>query len=53
VLGALSAPFLNGERSFAWLGNFLRLLIRWEYLFSVYRSLFTVAVLLLCLRRDA
>jgi transposase len=39
------------ERSFAWLGNFHRLLIRWEYHFSVYRSWFTVAVLLLCLRR--
>src|SRR5215467_8512500 len=39
------------ERSFAWLGNFRRLLIRWEYLFSVYRSWFTIAVLLLCLRR--
>jgi transposase len=41
------------ERTFAWLGNFRRLLIRWEYLFSVYRSWFTVAVLLLCLRRVA
>lgn len=39
------------ERSFASLGNFRRLLIRWEYLFGVYRSLFTVAVLLVCLRR--
>jgi hypothetical protein len=39
------------ERSFAWLGNFRRLLIRWEYHVSVYRSWFTVAVLLLCLRR--
>ena len=39
------------ERSFAWLGNFRRLLIRWEYLFSIYRSWFTIAVLLLCLRR--
>jgi hypothetical protein len=41
------------ERSFAWLGNFRRLLIRWERLFGVYRSWFTVAVLLLCLRRVA
>jgi transposase len=39
------------ERSFAWLGNFRRLLIRWEHHFAVYRSWFTVAVLLLCLRR--
>ena len=39
------------ERSFAWLGNFRRLLIRWEHLFGVYRSFFTVSVLLICLRR--
>lgn len=39
------------KRSFAWLGNFRRLLIRWEHLFEVYRSFFTVAVLLVCLRR--
>src|SRR5215831_15069247 len=39
------------ERSFAWLGNYRRLLIRWERLFGVYRSFFTVAVLLVCLRR--
>ena len=41
------------ERTFSWLGNFRRLLIRWEHRFSVYRSWFTVAVLLLCLRRVA
>jgi transposase len=39
------------ERSFAWLGNFRRLLIRWERLFSVYRSGFAFAVMLLCMRR--
>jgi transposase len=39
------------ERSFAWLGNFRRLLIRWEHLTLVYESWFTVAVLLICLRR--
>jgi hypothetical protein len=39
------------ERSFAWLGNFRRLLIRWERLSDVYRSWFMVAVLLLCVRR--
>lgn len=39
------------ERSFAWLGNFRRLLIRWERLFSVYRSGFAFAVTLLCVRR--
>ncbi len=39
------------ERSVAWLGNFRRLLIRWERRFSVYQGFFTVAVLLICLRR--
>jgi hypothetical protein len=39
------------ERSFAWLGNFRRLLIRWERLFSVYRSGFAFAAMLLCVRR--
>jgi transposase len=39
------------ERTFAWLGNFRRLLIRWERICEVYRALFTVAVLLISLRR--
>jgi transposase len=39
------------ERSFAWLGNFRRLLIRWERLSSVYQGFFTVAVPLVCVRR--
>ncbi|HEY1391495.1 MAG TPA: IS5 family transposase [Ktedonobacterales bacterium] len=39
------------ERTFAWLGNFRRLLIRWEHHFDVYRSFFAVAILLLCVRR--
>lgn len=39
------------ERSFAWLGNFRRLLIRWESFFALYRSFFAVAVMLLCVRR--
>lgn len=39
------------ERTFAWLGNYRRLLIRWEHLFGVYRSFFIVAVLLVCLKR--
>jgi hypothetical protein len=46
-----SAAPPRGERSFAWLGNFRRLLIRWEHLSSVYQGFFTVAVLLICLRR--
>jgi transposase len=41
------------ERSFAWLGNFRRLLIRWEHLVGVYRAWFSFALLLLCVRRVA
>jgi transposase len=39
------------ERSFAWLGTYRRLLIRWERLLPVYQGFFTVALLLVCLRR--
>jgi hypothetical protein len=39
------------ERSFAWLGNYRRLLIRWERLFNVSRSGFAFAIMLLCVRR--
>jgi len=39
------------ERSFAWLGNFRRLLIRWEHLLVVYRGFFEVALLMMCVRR--
>jgi transposase len=39
------------ERIFAWLGNFRRLLIRWERLVEIYRSFFAAAVMLLCLRQ--
>ena len=39
------------ERSFGWLGNFRRLLIRWEHRFDVYRRFFAVAVMIVCLRR--
>ena len=39
------------ERSFAWLGNFRRLLIRWERLFTVYRSFFAFAIMGLIVRR--
>jgi transposase len=41
------------ERSFAWLGNFRRLLIRWEHLFGVYRSFFAFTVMALCVKRLA
>jgi hypothetical protein len=39
------------ERSFAWLGNVRRLVIRWEHQFALSCSWFTVAVLLLWVRR--
>lgn len=39
------------ERTFAWLGNYRRLLIRWERLAHMYEGLFTLAVILLCLNR--
>jgi transposase len=39
------------ERTFAWLGSFRRLPIRWERHARVYRAFFTLALLLLCLRR--
>jgi hypothetical protein len=38
------------ERSVAWMGNFQRLLIRWQHLPSVYAGFFTVAVLVICVR---
>lgn len=41
------------ERSFAWLGAYRRLLIRWEHLFGVYRSFFTVAAMIICVKRLA
>jgi transposase len=39
------------ERSFAWLGAFRRLLIRWERQCAIYHSFFAVALLLVCVRR--
>ncbi|HEX8996736.1 MAG TPA: hypothetical protein VF812_11970 [Ktedonobacterales bacterium] len=39
------------ERSFAWLGAFRWLLIRWEHLLSVYRSGFAFVVMWICVRR--
>jgi transposase len=39
------------ERSFAWLGKFRRLLIRWERLFSLYLSGFTFAIMYISVRR--
>ncbi|HEX9414536.1 MAG TPA: transposase [Ktedonobacterales bacterium] len=41
------------ERSFAWLGNCWRLLIRWEHQVSPYRSFFACAIMRLCVARLA
>ena len=39
------------ERTFAWLGNYRRLLVRWERDIVVYQGFFTFALALLCLNR--
>jgi transposase len=39
------------ERTFAWLGNFRRLVVRYERLLSVYHAFFTLACILILLRR--
>jgi transposase len=39
------------ERSFAWLGKYRRLLIRWERLFNVYRDFFVVTLAFICVKR--
>jgi transposase len=41
----------KAERTFAWLGNFRRLLIRWDHRITLYRSFFEVALLMVCVRR--
>lgn len=38
------------ERTFAWVGNFRRLLVRYERQISVYAGFLTVACILICLR---
>ncbi|PIP73742.1 MAG: IS5/IS1182 family transposase [Candidatus Lloydbacteria bacterium CG22_combo_CG10-13_8_21_14_all_47_15] len=39
------------ERTFAWLGNYRRLLVRWEHHLSIYTAFFTFACILICLGR--
>jgi transposase len=41
------------ERTFAWLGNFRRLVVRWEKSALVYGAFMRFAFILLCLRRLA
>lgn len=39
------------ERTFAWIGNFRRLVVRWERLISVYRAFFHLACIIITLRQ--
>jgi transposase len=39
------------ERSFSWMGNYRRLLIRWEHHLSVYRGFCFFALALICINR--
>jgi transposase len=39
------------ERTFAWLGNFRRLVVRYEHKLSMYQAFFHVACLLITLRQ--
>ena len=39
------------ERTFAWLGNFRRLVVRYERLITVYSAFFNLACLMITLRR--
>lgn len=39
------------ERTFAWLGNYRRLLVRWEHHLVVYRGFFHLACALITLKR--
>jgi transposase len=39
------------ERTFAWLGNYRRLLIRWERHLSVSQGFFTFVLMLLCIHQ--
>jgi transposase len=49
--GAGYAERWKVERTFAWLGNFRRLLVRHERYLSVFRAFFLVAFILMSLRR--
>ncbi|WP_367620074.1 transposase [Microbulbifer thermotolerans] len=39
------------ERTFAWLGNFRRLVVRWERHVTIYRAFFYIACMLIALRK--
>ncbi len=38
------------ERTFSWLGNFRRLVVRWDHDFTVYNAFFHIACLIITLR---
>jgi len=40
------------ERTFSWLGNFRRLVVRWDRLITVYRAFFHLACLIITLRQS-
>ena len=39
------------ERTFAWFGQFKRLLVRWEHKIQMYRAFFLIACIIIALRR--
>jgi transposase len=39
------------ERTFAWLGNFRRLVMRWDRSLTIYRAFFHIACFMIALRR--
>ena len=39
------------ERTFAWLGQFKRLLVRWEHKIQMYRAFFLIACIIITMRR--
>ena len=39
------------ERTFAWIGQFKRLLVRWEHNIHMYRAFFLIACIIITLRR--
>lgn len=39
------------ERTFAWIGQFKRLLVRWEHKIKIYRAFFMIACIIITLRR--
>ena len=53
MAGEAWAPQWKVERTVAWLGNYRRILIRWERLLGVYEGFMTLVVMVLCVNRLA